>query len=186
MILLCIALDDEAKGFELKPREHVLVTGVGKVNAAMKLTEQIFNLNSIWRENLKVVNLGTCGGQVPVAGDGVYPPGTIVNPTSFADSSDLPLKIRLSHYRAIHPHNRVDPACITNDSFGDAARYQVRDMEAYALAKVCKHFDIPFHCHKIVTDSGRVKDWEKMLPICMKKLWTHYYDVVYPALIKEQ
>ena len=35
------------------------------------------------------------------------------------------------------------------------------DMEAYAIAKVCLHYKVPFRCFKYISDDGNANDWEK-------------------------
>ena len=59
--------------------------------------------------------------------------------------------------------------CGTGDCFvEDKSQYygEVVDMEAYALAKVCYHYDIPFISFKYITDGADEQaheDWEKNL-----------------------
>jgi len=56
--------------------------------------------------------------------------------------------------------------CGTGDSFSvPHINYQVCEMEAYALAKVCKKFAIPFDCYKYISDSDadgedQGREWE--------------------------
>ena len=41
---------------------------------------------------------------------------------------------------------------------------QVFDMEAFALAKVCRHYNVPFISFKYITDNANehsAKDWEE-------------------------
>ena len=37
----------------------------------------------------------------------------------------------------------------------------VVDMEAYALAKTCRNFEIDFVSYKYISDDGNADDWEK-------------------------
>jgi adenosylhomocysteine nucleosidase len=34
-------------------------------------------------------------------------------------------------------------------------------MEAYALATVCKEYEIPFRCFKYVSDAGNPNEWQE-------------------------
>jgi len=44
--------------------------------------------------------------------------------------------------------------CGTGDSFSvPHINYQICEMEAYALAKVCHKFCVPFDCYKYISDS---------------------------------
>ena len=60
-------------------------------------------------------------------------------------------------------------SCGSGDNFvEDRTNYygEVVDMEAYALAKVCYHFNIPFISFKYITDGADEQsheDWEKNL-----------------------
>ena len=182
MILVMTALKAESKGFNDKRSEYLGITGIGKVNAAMHLTHQLRIAAPHIPGVTGVVNLGTCGGTFAVAGDGIARPGEIMHPTAFTDGSPA-----MSKFPDDFPQigdKDAKTTCVTDDVFHFASRYTVRDMEAYALAKVCKHFDIPFHCYKIVTDTGNSKDWELNLPRYMELLWAYYYKEVYPGLVK--
>jgi adenosylhomocysteine nucleosidase len=59
--------------------------------------------------------------------------------------------------------------CGTGDNFvqDDTDTYsEVYDMEAYALAKVCRYYEVPFISFKYITDSANEsspKDWEENL-----------------------
>jgi len=56
--------------------------------------------------------------------------------------------------------------CGTGDSFSvPHINYQVCEMEAYALAKVCAKFGVPFDCYKYISDSDadgedQGREWE--------------------------
>jgi adenosylhomocysteine nucleosidase len=60
-------------------------------------------------------------------------------------------------------------ACGTGDSFVDDIKkeslyVQVFDMEAYALAKVCRDYNVPFISFKYITDNAdkhSAKNWEE-------------------------
>lgn len=176
MILLVTALDSEAEGFQQKDGESRLITGIGKVNAAMQLTKRLeFYFNFYKIIDMKVVNLGTAGG--------IQKPGTITKPEFFCDNSKS-ADIFVDHYETIGSPD-TDIMCCTGDHFEMApAKHCVYDMEAYALAKVCDNYQVPFHCYKIVTDAGNLDEWRKSLPGHMLHLWTYYYSKVYPGLTK--
>ena len=79
-------------------------------------------------------------------------------------------------YRTEPPSPLFNPigknyTCGTGDSFVESlekgdSNIDVFDMEAYALAKVCYHYDIPFISFKYITDNANEhspKDWEENL-----------------------
>jgi len=61
----------------------------------------------------------------------------------------------------------INATCGTGDSFvEDRTNYygEVVDMEAYALAKVCHNFDVPFISFKYISDGADTNandDWEE-------------------------
>ena len=60
---------------------------------------------------------------------------------------------------------RSDLTCGTGDNFYEHIyridEYDMADMEAYAIAKVCLHYGVPFRCFKYISDDGNANDWEK-------------------------
>jgi adenosylhomocysteine nucleosidase len=57
-------------------------------------------------------------------------------------------------------------SCGTGDSFylhneETQNDFDIVDMEAYALASVCKDYDIPFRCFKYISDSGDPQEWQE-------------------------
>ena len=61
----------------------------------------------------------------------------------------------------------INATCGTGDNFvEDRTNYygEVVDMEAYALAKVCHYFDVPFISFKYISDGADINandDWEE-------------------------
>ncbi len=175
MVLLVSALAGELQGFD------PLITGVGKVNAAITLTRYL-------AENPKtpaVVNLGSAGG----VGLG---PGTVVQVDTLwqwdmrCEGLDFkrgttPFDQAPSHFHANHEltlEGVTEADCYTNDQFLDDPDLLppgpcVVEMEAFALAKVCYRFDIPFAAFKYVTDAAdgaASEDWHDNLPGCSEAL----------------
>ena len=68
--------------------------------------------------------------------------------------------------------------CYTGDRFLDNPAHQppgpcVVEMEAYALAKVCAHFSVPFTAYKFITDGAdgaAGDDWPSALAACGQAL----------------
>ena len=157
-----MALESECRGRFTK--ENVIYTGVGKINAAYNLTKSIAKHTP----NI-VVNLGS-------AGSSVFKRGKIVNCTKFVqrDMDVQPLGFQkwvtpfeedngaILNYGLRVP-NLEEGICGTGDSFwlysDENKDYDIVDMEAYALASVCKKYEIPFRCFKYISDAGNPKDW---------------------------
>ena len=164
------------------PVWNVLYTGVGKINATYKLTERLTDYN--WARPKLVINYGTAGSQkikkkqlvdctkfvqrdMDVTGLGF-----MKGQTPF--ENDIPIILDYDHVKFNPIGKKL--RCGTGDNF--VQDYMVRsgyshssysdvfDMEAYALAKVCFVYDVPFISFKYITDNAdehSPKDWEENL-----------------------
>jgi adenosylhomocysteine nucleosidase len=188
-ILIVCALEQETQEelndwlpFTDNPVWNVLYTGVGKVNATRKLTERFSSYQSIpavRRNHELVINYGTAGSRE-------LPIGELVDCTKFIQrdmnavqfgfmkgqtpfENDVPLILDSTHieFNPIQKHQ----VCGTGDNFVDNiedehSMIDVFDMEAYALAKVCHYYYVPFISFKYITDNANEhspKDWEENL-----------------------
>jgi len=186
-ILIVCALEQETEG-QLEDYQ-TLYTGVGKVNATFKLTQRLHSSHLHYLPLMPelVINYGTAGSKK-------LPIGELVDCTRFIqrdmdatsmgffrgqtpfespnnmvlDFRNKPLNVdwgREHHINTIKKHL----VCGTGDNFVDDGNNwmcDVVDMEAYALAKVCYHYDVPFISFKYITDNANEsssKDWEDNL-----------------------
>ena len=172
-ILIVCALEIETQG-QLDDWE-VIYTGVGKVNATMKLVDRFTDYN--YAKPDLVINYGTAGSRK-------IKKKTLVDCTKFVQrdmdvtglgfmrgetpfEDDPPLMLDFG----ITPLNNIKrrATCGSGDSFvEDRTQYygEVVDMEAYALAKVCYKEKIPFVAFKYITDGADEQaheDWEANL-----------------------
>ena len=172
-ILIICALEQETVG-QLEDW-NILYTGVGKVNATYKLTERLTDYN--WARPKLVINYGTAGSRE-------LPVGELVDCTKFIqrdmdctgfgilrgqtpfEDTEIVLNFN-SEFNPIGKHY----TCGTGDNFVDKIENEivmidVFDMEAYALARVCSHYDVPFISFKYITDNTNehsVGDWKDNL-----------------------
>jgi adenosylhomocysteine nucleosidase len=172
-----MALPMEAR--EMFSDLDVRFTGVGKVNAVYGLMRLI----STARPS-EVINLGTAASRN-------YPRGSLVCCTQFlqADMNVTPLgfapyqtpfeeEIMLSNGRGVE--GLPQAVCGSADFFAEepgAGHYQIMDMEAYALAKLCHLENIPFTCIKYISDNGNSQasnDWGAALEDASHKLRAAY------------
>lgn len=161
--LVVFALEQESQ--DLFKDQDVLYTGVGKINAAYALTRRLYqNRPSI------VINMGT-------AGSTKYPAGTVLHSTCFIqrDMDVSPLgfarwetpfsgqSVILEYGQSVS--NTPHAICGTGDDFEinhDGHHYDIVDMEAYSLARVCQLENVPFVCLKYISDGADSKahsDW---------------------------
>tara|TARA_B100000424_G_C22915512_1_gene487098 strand:+ start:555 stop:1238 length:684 start_codon:yes stop_codon:yes gene_type:complete len=172
-VLIVSALEVETQG-KLNTWD-TLYTGVGKVNATYKLTQFIESWGTEFPYDV-VINYGTAGSRK-------IKKKTLVDCTKFVQR-DMDVT-GLGFMRGETPFEKEPPlmlesrpdfnpigrhaTCGSGDSFvEDKSQYygEVVDMEAYALAKVCYLYDIPFISFKYITDGADEQaheDWEKNL-----------------------
>jgi adenosylhomocysteine nucleosidase len=190
--LLVFALKSEAQ--ELFDDFHTIYTGVGKVNAAYQLVLGL----SAWKEKNGaypelVLNVGS-------AGSGLFPCGSIVNCTQFIQR-DMDVTV-FGHALFTTPNECLSPVfsaglrcedfpqgvCGSGDNFvtdGKMHGWNVVDMEAYALAKVCSGMNVPFCCLKYISDGAdtqAVKSWGNSLEATAQVL----HDVVSKIVVSKK
>lgn len=156
--LIVVALEDEFELNNLGEDTALTYTGVGKVNAAMRLSKVLSE-----HQIEKVINYGTAGGKPGDEGK-LLSISKICQRDMDLTAFDLaPYQTMNEEYVWIETANRNGRRTLgTGDSFGiPNDDYDLVDMEAYALAKVCIHFGVPFYCYKYVSDTGDAADWKE-------------------------
>lgn len=155
MILVVIALEEELPG-SLPSGYKKLVTGVGKVNASIALTCELYHNDIVDAPYEKIINYGSAGGTSAIKGQLVGVSAVIERDM---DCTPLGLPLYVSpgdEEQMIVCQTKHDSlfVCGTGDSFSvPHINYQICEMEAYALAKVARQFDIAFDCYKYISDS---------------------------------
>ena len=185
-ILIVCALEIETQEelndfepFSDDPVWEVLYTGVGKVNATGQLTERLYRSHLHYLPEMPklVINYGTAGSRK-------IKKKTLVDCTKFIQrdmdvtglgfmrgqtpfEDNIPIILDYDHVE-FNPIGRR-ATCGSGDNFvEDRTNYygEVVDMEAYALAKVCYHYNVPFISFKYITDGADEQaheDWEANL-----------------------
>lgn len=179
--LLVVALEEEATHLHVSDLP-VLVTGIGKVNAAVAVAQTLGE-----HSPSGVINLGTAGAlRDGLAGTHVI--GTVVQ----HDLDDAAL-YALSGVHATEPID-LDPSSdivlATGDRF--VARADVRerlavqahlvDMEGYAIAAACRAAGVPLTIVKQVSDSAdddAGRTWRETVDACAEALgaWLRDHDI---------
>ena len=158
--LFLAAIKDETIGLE-----YFNHTGIGKINA----TYNTLRLINIHKPKI-VINYGTAGAiNTKLKG--------IIECTKFyqrdMDVRSLGLKLGETPFDNVKEIiiSENGYSCGTGDSFVDKKidmRVDVVDMEAYAIAKVCKLENIEFRCFKYITDNADKNsniDWNENLAL---------------------
>lgn len=188
-ILIVMALEAEAQGLFRSRGADVLFTGVGKVNAAYQLTRRLGVERGLGNKPL-VVNLGTAGSRHFKRGSvvacrrfvqrdmDVTGLGFALGHTPFENA--VPAELEFPEYFPALPH----AVCGTGDRFeahAEALLWDVIDMEAYALAKVCFLEGLPFACAKFITDGAdgsAGSDWQANLPVAARQFILLYEELL--------
>ena len=178
-ILIVCALEEETVG-QLDDW-NVLYTGVGKVNTTLKLTQRLHSSHLHYLPPMPklVINYGTAGSRRLSIGElvdctkfiqrdmDVTGLGFMKHQTPYENPNNMVIR-----YRTEPPSPLFNPigknyTCGTGDSFVESlekgdSNIDVFDMEAYALAKVCRYYKVPFISFKYITDNANEhspKDW---------------------------
>lgn len=141
---------------------ELIYTGVGKVNAAIRATQSLMNVDPA---SAVVINYGS-------AGSAHHSLHSIVRCKKFqqADMDARPLSPDWGHTPfddITHPHieqgilifDENGELCTTQDKFQLHPVFEVNDMEAYGIAKVCRILGFDFTAYKFISDSGDASDW---------------------------
>ena len=154
--LILIALKEEAPDMAFSMK--VFFTGVGKVNAAMTAAELITKYQPD-----RIINFGTVGG-ITVKSGFHQVSKFVQRDMMCCELGSLPGQTPFEDTIIID--NGEGLTCSTGDNFVTDSNLlipaDVVDMEAYAIAKVCKKYKIEFLCYKFVSDganSDSLKDW---------------------------
>jgi|TARA_B100001057_G_C22653567_1_gene873064 adenosylhomocysteine nucleosidase len=156
--------------------EKLLFTGVGKVNATHILTRYLVNNPQI----RTVINFGTCGGIHGVKKGEIVKVTTFVQGDMYCGNLTEGKGITYGDDPAIAGtlnYGTEGVICRTQDQFVDnietldklqylleGNKFNIVDMEAYALAKVCAYMNVDFICYKYVSDDADEEasdDWEE-------------------------
>ena len=184
-LLIVMALAQESRGLLERAGAQLLYTGVGKVNAAATLARRLAEIRCAGAQLPLVVNLGTAGSRT-------IPAHTLVACSRFAQR-DMDVS-GMGFAPGVTPFDETPPviefpevfthlpqlSCSTADSFA-THRHEVGgdvvDMEAFALARVCRAEHARFACAKYVTDgadSDSATHWEAALDAAARSFVTVY------------
>ena len=148
--LILVALQDELDVNEIGDFK-AYYSGVGKVNAAIK-TLQVIQKHS---PNL-IINFGTAGSLNPRL-SGLLEVGSFYQRDM--DASPLGFEIGQTPFEDEKEisFGRQGVSCGTGDKFvtrTPTLKTDIVDMEAFAIAKVCKLKNIDFRCFKFISDNA--------------------------------
>ena len=141
-------------------------TGVGKINATMKLMELI----NLYKPT-QVINYGTAGSfKREISG--------LVECTTFVQH-DMDARGLLDFKLGETPFDPISKiifsdngcVCATGDRFVKnklEINCDIVDMEAYALAKICKVYNIEFKCFKYISDYANEESSNDWIENCNK------------------
>jgi len=172
-----VAVPDEVETQGMILGNPVIFSGVGKINASIAAYTAF---NQGYKE---IINIGSCGSLKYKAGEIIKIGQTFqdIDPTPIAEYGHTPFEP--SSYQIILDLKNNN-TCFTTDYFYDEkqkSKYSkkyleminkcsVFDMECFAIAKVCKRFNIKFSSYKWVSDDGNANDWKENCKIGFNKI----------------
>jgi adenosylhomocysteine nucleosidase len=179
--LLVVAVQEEA--VYLGERLPVLLTGIGKINAAASLATVLAR----GEQPSEIVNLGTAGALRP-GWAGTHQVAQVLQHD--IDTPVLRALTGRTYGAPITVGEDVGPTLATGDLFvsDPAARERLAltadlvDMEGYALATVAQRAEVPIRLVKHVSDEageGADRTWRESVDACARILadWAHDHDL---------
>ena len=177
--LFVVAVASEAAA--LPEDTPVVVTGIGRINATLVLTDVLRQLERIGQLPSEVINIGTAGALSPGM-SGVYRVSRVL----LHDFSHASVAALIGHdaYPPLDLDGEEQVTLATGDTFVDdaetrdalAQQADLVDMEGYAIALVARHFDVPVQLLKIVSDSADAaasETWGRDVPRLARELARH-------------
>ena len=155
----------------------VIFSGVGKINATMA------TYHAVTSKYDEVINIGSCGSlQLPVGE--IVKVGQVfqdIDATPLCDYGDTPFE---ASSKQVILDALSSVSCFTTDYFYNhnqinkysknylkmINKFTIFDMECFAIAKVCKLFNLKFSSYKWVSDSGDGGNWEENCKIGFEKI----------------
>jgi adenosylhomocysteine nucleosidase len=192
--LVVMALELEGQGAFEHAGVPVLYTGLGKINAALVLAARLAEYRAAARPPPLVLNFGSAGSRR-------FATGSLVACERFVqrdmDVSGLGYPLGVTPFEEDGGELSFPAVfaglprgvCGTGDSFETGAprlACDVVDMEAYALAKVCRRAGALFGCAKYITDGAdhaAASDWQSNLEHAAAAFVTLYATVAAPAAV---
>ncbi|MDA4845897.1 5'-methylthioadenosine/S-adenosylhomocysteine nucleosidase [Hoeflea poritis] len=182
--LLYVMAAEQEYGPELKKRFSPLITGVGPVEAAVKLTSALEKLEATGACPDLVVSLGSAGS-AELEQTGIYQ----VSSVSYRDMDasalgfekgqtpflDLPVTVEMPIAVPDVPSASLSTGAniVSGDAYRGIDAHMV-DMETFAKLRACHHFDIPMIGLRGISDGKEdlkhVDDWTQYLHIIDEKL----------------
>ncbi len=182
-IAAIIALPDESQGLFENANCNLHFCGIGKVNAAFTAAEIILK-----HGYTHLINLGTAGSQK-------FPTHTLVECSALVqrdmDLSPLGFPLGVTPFDSLSSSLDIDTfftqlprgICGTGDHFATGAPAlpcDLVDMEAYAIAKVCKKLGVGFTAIKYISDGSdhnAHNDWAGNLPRAAEGLFAVFESI---------
>jgi adenosylhomocysteine nucleosidase len=172
-----IAVPEEVDHIDNVLGYPIIYSGAGKVNAAIaacKAYEEGFN---------EVINIGSCGSMKLKMGE-IIKIGNVFQDIDFSPLCEYGDTLFEPNSSQIQITSDSQYSCFTTDYFYDyshtpkySPKYRemidkcdVFDMECFALAKVCKKYNMKFTSYKWVSDNGDGGNWEENCKVSFNKI----------------
>jgi adenosylhomocysteine nucleosidase len=172
-----VAVPEEVNHIENIFGYPIIYSGAGKINATMaacKAHELEFE---------EVINIGSCGSMKLKMGE-IVQIGNVFHDIDFSPLCEYGDTLFEPDSFQIQINSDSPYNCFTTDYFYDHSYIQkyspeylkmidkcdVFDMECFALAKVCKKYNMKFSSYKWVSDNGDGGNWEENCKVSFEKI----------------
>jgi adenosylhomocysteine nucleosidase len=155
----------------------VIFSGVGKINATMAA------MSALHLGYNEIINIGSCGSlKLPVGK--IAKVGQVfqdIDVTPLDEYGSTPFD---ANSKQIILDTNFDTSCFTTDYFYDnnqLSKYSpyylemiekcsIFDMECFAIAKICKRYNVKFSSYKWISDDGDHSHWKENCKIGFEKV----------------
>ena len=155
----------------------VIFSGVGKINATMAA------YNAVTSNYNEIINIGSCGSLSLPVGE-IVKVGQVFQDIDVTPLCDYGDTLFEAAGKQIVLDASSSISCFTTDYFYDhnqinkysknylemINKCNIFDMECFAIAKVCKHFNIKFTSYKWISDGGDGGNWKENCKIGFEKI----------------
>jgi len=156
----------------------VIFSGVGKINATMAA------MSALHLGYNEIINIGSCGSLRLPVGEIIVKVGQVfqdIDATPLDEYGATPFD---ANSKQIVLDSNSTISCFTTDYFYDNSQLSkyspyylemiekcsIFDMECFAIAKVCKRYNVKFSSYKWISDGGDHSHWKENCKIGFEKV----------------
>jgi len=156
----------------------VIFSGVGKINATMAA------MSALHLGYNEIINIGSCGSLRLPVGEIIVKVGQVFQDIDATPLDEYGVTPFDANSKQIVLDSNSTISCFTTDYFYDSSQLSkyspyylemiekcsIFDMECFAIAKVCKRYNVKFSSYKWISDGGDHSHWKENCKIGFEKV----------------